>query len=116
VEQVYNLPTQSITTKDDVTVTFSANIRFRISDVLLNLTEVHNFEASLEGAAMVHLAQRVRAWSWKELVENQKKLETSLADTLTTRVKRWGVEILEVGLTDLVKGKVYRFYGDPFKA
>lgn len=116
VEQVYNLPTQSITTKDDVAVTFSANIRFQISDVVLNLTQVHNFEASLEGAAMVHLAQRVRDWNWKELVENQKKLEKSLADTLTTRVKHWGVEIIDVGLTDLVKGRVYRFYGDSFKA
>lgn len=116
VEQVFNLPTQSVTTKDDVTVTFSVNVTFQITDVLLNLTKVNHFDASLEGAAMVHLAQRIRSWSWAELVADQKVLEKSLKDTLTTRVKKWGVEIVDVGITDLVKGKVYRFFGDPFKS
>jgi hypothetical protein len=70
----------------------------------------------MEGLAMVHLAQKVRDYTWPELVAHQKDLERSLKNTLTTRVKKWGVEIVEVGLTDLVRSRSYRLFGDPFKA
>lgn len=112
-EETRNLVSQSITTRDGTTVTFSANLVFRCVDAARYLINVHDFEASLDALAMTHLAARAREWTWVELQENQKELERSLKNTLTTRVDKWGAEIVSVGFTDFVRAKPYRFFGDP---
>lgn len=111
-----NLPTQSITLKDGTSVTFSANVEFEIADAVAYLTSVQQFDFSATNIAMNHLAKRVREWTWEELVREQRDLERSLRDTLTTRAKVWGVRVLEVGITDLTRAKTFRLYGDSFGA
>lgn len=113
VPEVINLPTQSLTTNDDHHISFSANIEFEVVDARAMFCGVQDFQHSLTNMAMNHLAQRVRDWSWMELREGQKKLESSMKDTLTTKVKKWGVNILSVGITDLVETQTYRVFGDP---
>ena len=108
-----NLPTQSVTTSDGRSVTFSANVEFSITDAVAYVTGVQQFDFSLTNVAMSHLAKRVRAWTWDELVTEQRQLELSLRDTMTTRAKRWGVTIHDVGITDLTCAKTMRFYGVP---
>ena len=108
VEDVIDLPTQSITTADGKMVSFSANISFTVEDAVLLYTEVQDFGENLSRVACGHLAMRVREWSWEELQSSQRKLESSLRDTLTTRVKGWGVRILECRLTDCVQAKQIR--------
>lgn len=112
-EDTYNLPTQSVTTKDDVAVSLSANFVYEIEDVRAAVCDVRQFDASLQDLAMVHLAERIRELTWDELRAGQDKLEQSLKGTLTTRAKRWGVTIIRVGLTDLVKARQFRHFGDP---
>lgn len=107
-----NLPTQTVTTQDGKSVTFSANVEFEIVDPVAYLTGVQQFDFSLTNIAMSHLAKRVRAWTWNELVAEQRALELSLRDTMTTRAKKWGVQVNDVGLTDLTPAKTIRFYGD----
>lgn len=111
-EQTKNLLSQSVTTSDGVAVTFSVNIVYDIVDAAKTFTEVQDFEESLEGAAMIHLARRIRSWTWDELLSNQKDLEDSLEGTLTTRVKKWGARIITVGITDLTRAKPFRIFGD----
>lgn len=108
VEDVIDLPTQSITTKDGRMVSFSANISFEITDAVAMWTQVQDFQENLSRVACGHLAMKVREWSWDELQESQKKLESSLKDTLTTRVKGWGCKILECRLTDMVQARQIR--------
>ncbi|RTL04091.1 MAG: SPFH domain-containing protein [Acidimicrobiia bacterium] len=108
-----NLPTQSVTTSDGKSVTFSANVEFSITDPVAYVIGVQQFDTSLTNVAMSHLAKRVRAWTWDELVTEQRALELSLRDTMTTRAKKWGVTIHDVGITDLTCARTLRFYGDP---
>lgn len=115
-EETRNLLTQSVTTKDDITVTFSCNIVFQCVDPEAYRINVHDPDASLDALAMTHLAARAREWTWAELRENQAELERSLKGTLTTRVKRWGIEVIAVGFTDFVRAKPLRLYGDPSAA
>lgn len=112
VDQPMDLLIQTVTTKDERQVTFSVNIQYIVVDVKSNILNVHNFEASMEAAARTHLAKRVRAFNWLKLLERQRWLEASLGKTLTTRAKRWGVEIQEVGFTDLAESKTYRVPGE----
>jgi regulator of protease activity HflC (stomatin/prohibitin superfamily) len=112
VPQVMDLLSQSIMTKDNQAVSFSVNIEYEIEDPTKNILGVHNFESSLEAACRIHLARRVRELSWNELIEKQSWLEDRLTETLTTRAKRWGAKINEVGFTDLTRSKTLRLLGD----
>lgn len=113
VPEVINLPTQSITTKDRVEVTFSANIEYEVVDAVAKFTKVSDFDNSLVNAAMGHIAKKIRDWTYDELIDGQRKLELSLRETLTTYVRDWGVKINDVRLTDMVKARQYRLFGDP---
>lgn len=111
-EDTYNLPTQSITTRDGKGVSFSANFVFEVVDAAKALANVKEFDSSLQDVAMLHLSDRMRRLDWNELLAQQRELETSLRDTLTTKAKDWGVRILRVGFTDLVATEHYRLFGD----
>jgi regulator of protease activity HflC (stomatin/prohibitin superfamily) len=112
-EETRNLLSQTVTTADDISVTFSVNLVFRVIDPALYLCAVFNFDDSLDAFAMTHLAARAREQTWGELREGQKKLEASLKGTLTTRLDKWGAEIVSVGFTDMTKAQPFRLFGDP---
>lgn len=105
VDEVVDLPVQSVITKDEKLVCFSVNIGYRIVDVVAHGCNVQDFVESTAGLAMTHLAQRVREMDLKELTASGglKKLETSLEGTLTTRMKRWGTEVFSVGFTNFAE-------------
>ena len=104
VDETLNLPTQSVVTKDGKPVCFSVNITFRIADVVAHDCNVQDFMESTAGAAMIHLSKQVRRKTLDELMapEALTKIEDSLRGTLTTKMKRWGTEIIDVGFTDFV--------------
>jgi len=103
VDDVIELPTQSVITKDEKLVCFSANIGYRITNVVNHFCGVTDFTTATVGIAMTHLAQRVREKTLAELTIDLKKLEGSLENTLTTRVKDWGTEIWSVGFTNFAE-------------
>lgn len=113
IPQVYNLPTQTITSKDGVPVTLSVNFGYAVDDAEAAINNVYDLNDSIQGLAMMHIAKKVREWTWDELIEHQGDLERSIKTTLTTRVQKWGVVITDVGLTDLVKARTFRLFGDP---
>lgn len=103
-----DLPVQSVTTADGIEVALSANIGYEIVDAVKAYTEVHDYEESLGRLAAGHLHRRIHEWTYAELVAGLKALEKSLEGTLTTRAKHWGIVILDVGITDLVRAKAFR--------
>lgn len=113
VQQTKNLPTQSITTKDDVSVSFSMNFLYEVTDIRAKFTKVHDFEESLVNLAMIHLAKRVRRVPWEYLRGHQATLERRIRRAIERQANQWGVKIVDVGLTDMVKAKQWRVYGDP---
>jgi regulator of protease activity HflC (stomatin/prohibitin superfamily) len=103
VDEVLDLPVQSVITKDKKLVCFSVNIGYRINDVISHCCNVQDFTESTAGIAMTHLAQRVREMTLEELEADLKKLEVSLEGTLTTRMKKWGTEVYSVGFTNFAE-------------
>lgn len=114
-DEFIELPIQSVITKDNKLVCFSANVGYRIADVVKHWQNVQDFVASTHGAAMTHLAKRVRESTLAELEsgEGLKKLEDSLKGTLTTKFKDWGTDVFAVGFTNFAEvSRQYRFFGD----
>jgi regulator of protease activity HflC (stomatin/prohibitin superfamily) len=118
VPQVMDLLSQTVVLRNGTVVSFSVNIEYEILDAEANITKVQSFESSLEAASRVHLARRVRDMAdIAELIDKQKWLEDSLAGTLSTRAKKWGATINDVGFTDLMPSRAYRLLGDnPWRA
>lgn len=100
VDEFFELPVQSVITKDGELVCFSVVIGYRVVDPVKHYCEVTDFQAASEGIASAHLAQRVREQSYQEVTQDLKTLETSLKTTLTTRVKGWGTEVFSVGFNN----------------
>jgi len=107
VDEVLDLPVQSVITKDDKPICFSVNIGFRVTDVVTHCTGVQDFNESTAGLAMTHLAQRVREKTLADLVAEGglKDLEKSLEGTLTTRLKAWGATVFSVGFINFAPGR-----------
>lgn len=112
VEQVYNLPPQSVTLKDGAQVTLSANFAYEVTDAEAAANNVFDLPDSIQGLAMMQIGKKLREWTWEELMSHQSDLERSVRDTLTTRAKEWGVKVTAVGITDLVKARAFRLYHD----
>lgn len=115
-EDVIDCQVQSLTTKpDDATrseeVTLSFVITFRITDARKLYVGLQDWQTNIERAARRYIHRRVRSWSYQELIDKQTQLESGLKDTLTGKFDKWGVEITDVGLTDLTSARNYRVYG-----
>lgn len=107
------LPIQSVMTADEKLLCFSANIGYRISDVVAHWQSVHDFESSTAALAMTHLAERVRGQNLSEVIADQSKLEKSLRGTLTTKFKNWGTEVFAVGFTNFAEvNNQFRIFTD----
>ena len=112
IDDVLQLPTQSVITKDKKLVCFSVNIGYRINNAVKHWCGVTDFRTATLGLAMIHLAQRVRERTLDELMGDLKSLEKSLEGTLTTRFKDWGTEVFLVGFTDFAEvPQQYRVFG-----
>ena len=113
VDEAIELPIQSVITKDEKLVCFSANIGFRICDIVKHWENVQDFHESTKAVAMTHLARRVREQTLSDLIGDLKKLEDSLENTLTTRFKKWGTEVFSVGFTNFAEvPRQMRIFGD----
>lgn len=112
-ENVIHLPGQTITTKDGKVVYFSTSIAYIVNDAVAHYCNVVDFKESTITLAMRHLSARVRKLTHDEIVADIQKLEDSLANTLTTRLKKWGTEVIDVGFMDLAEVKQrIRLFGD----
>lgn len=112
-EEVIDLPTQTIITKDRKTLCFSVNIGRVITDPVLWMSGVHDFDASSRALAMIHLSKRVGAMTLDEFIQGREALEKSLRGTLETLWKPWGTECTHVGFTDFSETtQVVRFLQD----
>lgn len=109
-EEVMNLPTQTVTTCDGHPVTFSVNIAYEVSDARAYWTQVQDFDASLSAASMTYLARRIRRETWEGLYSSQDAIESGLTRSLAQKLSRWGVRIVDVGITDLSRAKPVRLY------
>jgi Membrane protease subunits, stomatin/prohibitin homologs len=116
VEDVIDCEVQSLTTKPDDNgvaeeVTLSFVITLRIADARKLFVGLQDWAQNIERAARRYIHRRVRSWTYRQLIDKQTELEAGVKDTLSTRFEKWGVEITDVGLTDLTSARNYRVYG-----
>lgn len=115
-EDIIDCEVQSLTTKPDEhgnaeEVTLSFAITVKIADARKLFVGLQDWAVNIERAARRYIHRRVRAWTYRELIDNQTALEAGLKDTLRGRFDKWGIDITDCGLTDLTSARNYRLYG-----
>lgn len=105
VRQTQNLAVQSAVTKDRVSVAISGIIVYKIRDVVAAFTKNWDFNETLEDVSMTAILPYVLGKTYDELVSEISSGEAQTNLTLIVRraLKRYGVAVASVGLTDFTK-------------
>lgn len=115
VPEVKQFDTQTIGTHDGKTVTIAANVEILIVDPVALQTKIYRWEDSLRGEITGHLTERINGQSYDDVMLNGglAKLQTSLRNTLTTKVKDWGLKIERVTFNEFSPtAQAVRLYSD----
>lgn len=108
ITQSVSLPAQTLTTQDEQTIVLKAIVRYRISDVKKYLTEVEHANMVLVDTTQGIIRDVVEVTDWVELVD----VNTIFTKKAKSFMKRWGIDIEKVTITDLGIVKTYRILGD----
>lgn len=112
-ERVLNLRFISVPTtdQDSKEVSISCNVRFRIRDYYKTFNAVHDYETSLKDYTLAMLAEKSRGHTYEEWVKAEfveqleEEIKEHMRDTVTNK---WGLEILNIYITDNVASKMTR--------
>lgn len=105
-DEVIELPNQTVTLQDGTVVCFSANVGFRIHDIVSHQTKVQDFKESTLALAMIFLAGSVRQEpTFRGLVADLTKIENGLKRHLGRKFRPWGTHVTAVGFTNLSEAR-----------
>jgi membrane protease subunit HflK len=108
ITQSINLPSQTLTTLDDESVVLKSIIRYRVINVRNYLLGVMHANDVLIDTTQGIIRDVVEITTWDDLV--------NVNETITKEVKRfvkkWGIEVEAVTITDLGVVTSYRIFGD----
>lgn len=97
ITQSIDLPPQSVTTADGFNVVAKGIIRFTISDIKLFLTTITQPTDVLVDTTGGMIRAIIEDTKWENIVDIDKKLTLQVGRF----VKRWGIKVEKVTLTDL---------------
>lgn len=97
ITQSIDIPPQSVTTADNKNVIVKGIIRFTISDIktfLLTITQPQDVLTDTTGGMIREIIEDTK---WSDIVDIDKKLTSEVGKF----VKKWGIKVEKVTLTDL---------------
>ena len=97
ITQSIDIPPQSVTTADNYNVVVKGIIRFTISDIKLFLTTITEPNDVLIDTTGGMIRAIIENTKWENIVDIDKKLTAEVGKF----VKRWGIKVEKVTLTDL---------------
>ena len=102
---------QALTTADDVSVSVSVVVTWRVRSARKLLLQVVGKEQAMLDAATGVIARHVVGARWADLA-SEEFLDT-ITSEIAARAKKWGIVVDEVTWHDLVKAQTYRILGGP---
>lgn len=102
-EDYIDLAYGDMPTKDGDTITFSANLGYKIISPWKLWTSVHDPDENLSRLALGKLAELVAQDENDELAQGSRAVRKWLKDRLTTETKDWGIVITDVFITNWIK-------------
>ncbi|MDQ7795100.1 MAG: slipin family protein [bacterium] len=98
----YDVPTQDVITKDNVTTRVNAVVYYRIVDPALTLVNVENFHQATAQLAQTTLRSVVGQAELDQLLTERDRLNVQLQKILDEATDRWGIKVTAVEIKDVV--------------
>jgi regulator of protease activity HflC (stomatin/prohibitin superfamily) len=94
----YDVPSQDIITRDNVTVKVNAVVYFRVMDPLKAIIEVRDYYAATQLLAQTTLRSVCGQVELDDLLAEREKVNAQLADILDQQTEPWGIKVTLVEL------------------
>ena len=104
--ETMNVGPQSLTTKDGVSMVISTVVTFTVADVRKFLIEVEAATNVIEDSTYGIVSRLVADRTWAELCRPE--LADDLSKIVRRLAKRWGVDVMNVQVSDLTRSRSFR--------
>lgn len=111
-EDFIDLPFGDAQTKDGKTVTFSANVGFRIVSPMKMMRAVIDVDENLARLALGQLSTLISKRTFDELAKGNEGMRTWLKQQIDRETSEWGIEVTCVYLTNLSCARQIRLLKD----
>jgi regulator of protease activity HflC (stomatin/prohibitin superfamily) len=99
--EVVDIPSQSVITKDNVTIHVDAVVYFQVIDPIRAVIGVDNFRFASQRIAMTSLRSIVGRYDLDSLLEHRENVNSELRSTIARHTTEWGVEVRQVEIRDI---------------
>jgi membrane protease subunit HflC len=103
-----DLPTQSVTLSDGVTVIAGPVVSFKTSDPEKFFLQVDNAEAALADSARGTIREVLSGMTWDQVSGPDQAVAEALTKAVRKQAWKFGIEVTQVSLADLARAKVLR--------
>lgn len=100
-EQILDIPPQSVTMRDGLTLTVDAVCYFKVFDAAKSLLAVQNVREALKVLSQTKIREALAMHTYDELQQERLKLASRLKIILDDASEPWGVDVTRLELTDV---------------
>ncbi len=100
-EQVYDFPSQSVITSDNVGIQVDAVVYFQVTEPQKTVYEISNLPNALETLTQTTLRNIIGEMELDESLTSRDKVNAKLVETIDAAAKAWGVKINRVEVQDI---------------
>lgn len=101
MEQVLDVPAQTVITKDNAAVVADGVVFFRIDDAARAAYQVRNLEDAIVNLTTTNLRSVIGSMDLDETLSNRQRINESLMSIVDDATNPWGVKIIRIEIRDL---------------
>jgi len=112
VQTTQSLSAQSLITKDGKNIVVRGMVKYKISDVKTYLLEVFDATDAISDVSQGIIKSIIMSKTFDECLDNE--LDNTITKKCRIEIKKFGVEVMQVTLTDIAPIRTLRLINDNF--